>query len=643
MARSLPYRPAHWLARKALSLAGPGRPRLMRGVHAVRVLGLTGAMGLAGMTGLAGLTAPAQAATPTETTVSPSQLDAPLFYQLLIGEIELRQGEPATAYAVLLDAARRTRDETLYERAMEIALRAQAGNEALAATAAWRRSHPQSQAAVQAQVRILLAMQRYTDLQEPLQHWLGLVPAEDRNGVISSLPRLFREGAAARAGVNVLQAVLTPFAEQAAHRVPSQLALARMLVQAGQAPAALALARDAAQRQPDAPGPALIALDLLNESPEARGVLDAYLEQASAEAWVRLAYAQWLVAQSKADVALEQLRKAVQRQPDLAQAWFSLGLVAHDQGQRTEAEQALQRYLALAPADAEDGPEAGPTARTESAAAAGNERSPESSPSERPAARARPVWTVRMLLSQWALERKNYAQALALLDPLDPKGTRIDVQSRKAFILSQQGDLPAARALLRSLPATSPDLAAEKVLAEAQLLRSVERWNEARTVLVEGLRSHPDAVELLYELSMVLERLERYAEMELHLRRILVLKPDHAHAHNALGYSLAERGIRLDEARTLIERALELSPGDPFITDSLAWVAFRQGLLPEAERLLRKAYRARPDTEIGTHLAEVLWTQGQKEEARALWRTLQERDSKNRLLKQTLARLKVRL
>ena len=155
-----------------------------------------------------------------------SPMDAPLFYQLLIGEIELRQGEAATAYAVLLDAARRTREEPLFERAVEIALRAQAGNEALAAATAWRTAHPRSLNAVQAQARILLALNRLQALVEPLRTLIDLTPAAERAGAIASLPRLFRGHPDTRQTLQVLQGVLMPLADTPALRTPVQLALA---------------------------------------------------------------------------------------------------------------------------------------------------------------------------------------------------------------------------------------------------------------------------------------------------------------------------------------------------------------------------------------------------------------------------------
>jgi Flp pilus assembly protein TadD len=142
---------------------------------------------------------------------------------------------------------------------------------------------------------------------------------------------------------------------------------------------------------------------------------------------------------------------------------------------------------------------------------------------------------------------------------------------------------------------------------------------------------------------MVAEKLDRLDDMERLLRRVIDIKPDNAHAHNALGYSLADRNLRLPEARQLVKRALELSPGDPFITDSLGWIEYRLGTGDEAVRLLRQAYTARPDTEIGAHLGEVLWSLGQRDEARRVWRESKGRDASNDVLRETLARLRVDL
>lgn len=600
---------------------------------------------------VAGTLPTAQAGT---ASVPPSRLDAPLFYQLLIGELELRQGQPGTAYAVLLDAARRTRDESLFQRAMEIALRAQAGPEALAAAQAWRAAHPLSLEAIRSQVRILLALNRLSALAEPLRSLIELTPESDRVAAVSGLPRLFQDHPDQRAALQVLQAVLIPLADNPTLRNPAQLALARSLAQAGQSSTALALVVSVARRQPESPGPALVALELLGAEPQAQSVVTDYLARPGAEAWVRLAYAQWLAPRAQL-AALAEYRLVVRDLPRLAQAWYSLGLLAADAGERVEADRALQRFLELQRADTVRAAAAGPDAadgspldtpaRQDGQGRPGPQdpQDPQGLQAQQTVQQDRAMRVARMTLSQLAIDRGDFDAAQRWLEGLNDEEWRRDVQTRRALILAKQGRLDQARALLRNLPESSPNDGPMKALAESQVMRGVERWADARAVLQRALSRHPDHLDLLYELALVLERLGRHDEMERLLRRIIELKPDHHHAHNALGYSLAERNVRLDEAQVLIKRALELAPGDPFITDSAAWLAFRQGRLEQAEELLRQAYRARADIEIGTHLAEVLWISGQRDAARQLWRDLRRRDAGNRLLRETLTRLRVDL
>ena len=568
-------------------------------------------------------TAPAEPE--SEEVPPPSKLDAPLFYQLLIGELELRQGEAGTAFAVLLDAARRTKDENLFQRALEIALRAQAGNEALSAANAWRQALPQSLEAVRAQVRILLGLNRVSALAEPLRRLIDLTPTAEREASIASLPRLLQGHPQPREAAQVLQQVLIPLAEQAATRDPAQLALARVLIQTGQGGPAFALVRDVALRQPGSPLAAALAIELIGVQPQAETLVTAYLARPDAQAAIRLGYAQSLASRQQLSAALVELRRLSKDTPELPAAWFNLGSVALEAGARAEAESALKRFLELHDRNRER-----PSAQPQ------NELSLE--PQEDRAGDA-----ARLMLSQLHGDRGDFEGALRWLLPLDPQAQRLDVQTRRAILMARQGKIDQARATVRAVPETGPRSASEKALAEAQVLRTVERWRDARSVLTRALERDATNTDLMYDLSLILERLARHEEMEQQLRRIIELKPDHHHAHNALGYSYAERGIRLDEAQKLVSRALELAPGDPFITDSLAWVAYRQGRLEQAEELLRGAYRARPDTEIGTHLAEVLWARGQRDEARQIWRDLRQRDGRNRVLQETLVRLKVDL
>ncbi len=157
------------------------------------------------------------------------------------------------------------------------------------------------------------------------------------------------------------------------------------------------------------------------------------------------------------------------------------------------------------------------------------------------------------------------------------------------------------------------------IQVEAQLLRDAKEWKETFEMLGKAVDEYPDSYELRYDLAMAAERVDHIDILESQLRRVMEMKPDYAHAYNALGYTLAEKTNRLAEAKDLIEKALKLSPDDPFILDSLGWVYYRLGKVPEALKHLQHAYTARPDPEIAAHLGEVLWKSGQRDEAQKVW------------------------
>jgi tetratricopeptide (TPR) repeat protein len=197
-----------------------------------------------------------------------------------------------------------------------------------------------------------------------------------------------------------------------------------------------------------------------------------------------------------------------------------------------------------------------------------------------------------------------------------------------------------ARALIRATPEAQADDARAKLSAEVQLLSDYKLYAQAYALLQDALPRFSKDPGLAYDQAMLAEKLNRPADMERLLRKVIADFPEYHHAYNALGYLLADRNQRLPEARALVTKALEFAPDDPFLVDSLAWVEFRSGNLAEARRLLEKAYGARPDPEIAAHLGEVLWASGLKEEATRLWRTAQQNDKTNTTLQETIHRLR---
>jgi tetratricopeptide (TPR) repeat protein len=217
------------------------------------------------------------------------------------------------------------------------------------------------------------------------------------------------------------------------------------------------------------------------------------------------------------------------------------------------------------------------------------------------------------------------------------------VQVQRANLLASKGDMAKARALIAQLPTNTPQAKRARLQAEVKLLRDFKKFDDAYQVLSKASKDEPDDLDLRYEVAMMAEKLGRLDEMEKLLRSIITAKPDFQHAYNALGFSLADRNLRLPEARELIVKALEFSPEDPFIVDSLGWVEFRMGNKLSALAILERAYANRPDVEIAAHLGEVHWSLGQQDKARKIWRDALRLDQTNELLQQTLKRLKVKL
>jgi tetratricopeptide (TPR) repeat protein len=210
-------------------------------------------------------------------------------------------------------------------------------------------------------------------------------------------------------------------------------------------------------------------------------------------------------------------------------------------------------------------------------------------------------------------------------------------QTRRASLLARQGKLNEARQLIQQLPASNADEQRNRTLAEVQLLRDHRQWQAAFDLL--SLHSS-ESIDLLYEQAMLAEKLNKLDEMEKLLRAVIAKNPSYYNAYNALGFSLADRHLRLHEAKQLIIKALTFAPDDPFITDSLGWVEFRLGNLPSALSYLQKAYKARADAEIAAHLGEVLWHLKRTSEALQVWREGLAASPNNETLQETLQRLK---
>ena len=557
----------------------------------------------------------AQTTSTSEPASKRSALEAPLFYEILLGEINARQQEPGAAFALLLDAARKTKEPALFRRAVQVALQARSGDSALQAAKAWNQAIPDSREANHFVLQILLGLNRVAETQEVLKREISLAPAKERRDLIWSLPQGFERMSDRTLAASTVQKALGNWLSDPSVGATAWAVIGRLWQAADDKTKALDAATKGIAVDARSEHPALLALSLMNpQTPQAESLVKKHLPSARPE--YRMAYVKTLLKSQREDDAQRELKAIRTLTPDYADAWLIDGALAMQSGQPTLADKQFQHYLELVDAQpaAQQAPE---TKRGRSQAF--------------------------LSLSQLAMQRKDLNAAEAWLQRVDNPEDVLRAQVRRAALMAQQGRVDEAITLIQSLPEKSEADAGLKRSAEVQLLRDEKLYARSRDRLQQLIQQFPDDLELVYELAMTQEKLGNLPEMERLLRQLIAARPDDANAYNALGYSLADHSLRLPEAIELIKKALELSPNNPFITDSLAWAEFRSGNLDEAVRLLRGAFKDRPDAEIAAHLGEVLWQAGQQQEALQIFREGLKINPGNETLSDTLKRLHIQL
>lgn len=521
-----------------------------------------------------------------------------LLQDFLLAEIAARRSRLTEAGELYLELARTTRDPRIARRATEIALHGRRPETALAAARLWLESDPDSPAARQAMIGLLAAAGQFEELKVALSAHLAVEPRQLPANLLH-LNRLFARGGDRKAVREIVDEVTTPYLElPEAHFARAQAAF-----EARDLPAARAALGRALELKPDWEIAALFRAQIAANRAEALRELGEFVAAHPGAREARLAYARGLANDRRYAEARREFRALLEqgaadpaKNGDIVFAVAMLSLQLND---TQEAEKHLRRLVDIGHTEAD---------------------------------------RARFFLGQIAEEGKRWDEALTWYGSVGRGEHYLSARLKAAHMLAKQGKLDAARDYLHATEAGSPREQVQLVIGEAQLLREAGRIDDAHQVLVAALERQPDEPELLYEAALLAERLGRVDELESRLRRLIEIRPDHAHAYNALGFSLADRNLRLSEARALIDRALELAPDDPFILDSKGWVLFRQGESQAALELLQRAYASRPDPEIAAHLGEVLWTLGRKDEARKTWEKARQEHPGNEVLAETIKR-----
>ena len=544
----------------------------------------------------------------TDDTLPSVQLTEEFIFKYLSAEIADQRGNWQAAYVTMLSIAQQTRDPRVARRAAEIALKAKQPGEALAAIRLWRDVAPNSDEAAQYYMSFVLLSDDLEEARPMLQQRLQETPPQALGALILQIQRLLARAKNKTAAFSLLENLLAPY-----QSLPeARLALAQAAFLQGDNARASLEARAALAANPGSELAALTLAQVTTDKNEALQSLADFLKQYPQAREVRLAYARLLLEQKQYELAQNEFKALLKERPQDLTALYALGLLATQSKNPNEAEKYLVAYLdALAANPDED----------------------------------RDSTQALLILSQLAEERNDTKAAHKWLDQINPatRQAHFNAQIKRAQLFARDDDIPAARKLLKGLDTHGEEEQIQVLLVEAQILRSANQTQEAMKTMEVGLKRFPDNTDLLYDYAMLAEKLDKVDIMETSLRKVIKLAPNNQHAYNALGYSLAERNLRLQEAYELIDKALKLAPEDPFIMDSMGWVQFRLGRIDEAEKLLRRAYELRPDPEIAAHLGEVLWVKGQREDAKKFWRDANSKDPKNDTLKNTLVRFQVSL
>jgi tetratricopeptide (TPR) repeat protein len=535
-----------------------------------------------------------------------NDLTPSILYQVLAAEIAAQRGQLGTAAGTYLSLAKSTRDSRLAKRATEIFLGERALDGALQSAQLWAELAPTNEAA-NGTLEALYISSGKLSLVEPLLA-KRLAAARSEKSLDTAYPVVERTLARApdkRASYEMLERIGKPDQSVAAARA----ALATLASLAGLNDKAAEQSLAAFKLAPDSEAFAVNAAayeQQHKQSPaSAIAILKPFVERTPKAVEARITYGRLLAMDGQNAQAKAQLEQAFANDSSNPSVLYSLAQVSVQLKQIGQAKSYLDKFIAL------------------------------------PRNIQRDNNAAFFFLGQLSVDEKDYQAANDWYSKIQRGEQYMAALTRRALVLGKSNRIAEARSLLQSVSPSTPRERLQLISAEASVLRQANQYEEVFTLLDSALSKAPNNGDLLYEQAMAAEKVNRLDVMEQSIKKLIQLEPTRADAYNALGYTLADRNLRLPEALGLIEKALTLAPNNGAILDSMGWVLFRMQKFPEAVDYLRRAFKITPDAEVAVHLGEALWRLGNKDEAIQMWRLAREKEPTNDVLKETLARLNV--
>ena len=503
-------------------------------------------------------------------------MDSDMLYQFLLGDIALQRGRSDLAINAYLNLARTTRDPRVARRAAQLAFESRQLDKSLEAFSLWHEIEPDSSMANQMMLSLLLGTGKYQEARPLATQMLAAAPKGQGN-VFMFIHSLLNREQDKNVALDWLVDVAKPYPTVAeAHWSLAQLASA-----VNKNELALTEIQQAVKLRPEWDMAAMLEVQLLlpKEPALALDKLQKFSEAHPDNKEVRLYYARALLEQKRYVESRVQFQKLLTADPENNELAFAIALLSLQLGELDRAEKELLETLARGKKDA---------------------------------------GTVHYYLGQLNEAKKEDAKALEQYSLVSEGEYVFPAHLREAYLLNKANKLNEARAALKSAPVADEQQRITLVLIDSQMLRDAKKYDTAYQVLAEELKTLPNQPRLLFEAAMAADKLGKFDIFEQLLRKLLQVAPDQAQAYNALGYSFLERNVKIEEGMKLVEKAYKIEPNDAAITDSVGWGYYRLGQLVKSVEYLRRAFAADPDPEIAAHLGEVLWVQGNKDEAKKI-------------------------